>query len=294
MDKTIASSWQESLTQTYRELISQLVANAPQVVAAIALLLLGLMVSHLLRVASRRLISSLDVLFHRAARVDGTRQEKIKVSYAVFISRIVFWTTMVFFVAATAHMLGWQLFSSWMNSVISYLPNLITGVLIILTGFLLGNGARAGITSAAHTAGVERGEVLARLAQAVIFLTTVVIGIEQIGINVHFLSDTIVVALGVLLAGSALAFGLGAKTLIANIIGAQYLRRHCQLGERMRMDGVDGTVVEVTQTSIVLETESGRTVIPAKFFQEQVIDFSPGSEVPTRNEADSAQPGAQE
>ncbi len=274
MDKANSLDWQQSLAQTYEGFIGQLVAYAPRVAGAVALLIAGLIVSHLLRIASRKLVRGLDSLFQRAARVDGLHPEKLKVSYAVIISKIVFWTVMIFFVAATANMLGWQLLSSWMNSVIIYLPNLITGVLIILAGILLGSGARTGVVGVARSAGVEQGDMLARVVQVVIISTTVVIGIEQIGIDAHFLSDALVVVLGVLLAGGALAFGLGGKTLIANIIGAQYFRRHCSLGEQMQMGDVEGSVVEVTHTSIVLDTKSGRTVIPAKHFQEQISSFS--------------------
>lgn len=274
MDQASSLGWKESLAQTYAEFINQLVAYAPRVAGAVALLIAGFIVAHLLRILSKKLVRGLDSLFQRAARIDGARQEELKGSYAVIISKIVFWTVMIFFVAATANMLGWQLLSGWMNSVIVYLPNLITGVLIILAGFLLGSGARTGVVGVARSAGVEQGQMLARVVQVVILSTAIVIGIEQIGIDAHFLSDALVVILGVLLAGGALAFGIGSKTLIANIIGAQYFRKHCSVGEQLRMGDVEGSVVEVTQTCIVVETPSGRTVIPAKYFQEQVSSFS--------------------
>ena len=41
---------------------------------------------------------------------------------------------------------------------------------------------------------------------------------------------------------------------------------------------VEGSIVEVTQTSIVLDTEYGRSVIPAKLFQEQVSSFKSRTE----------------
>ena len=276
--------WQESSARTFEELTNRLLVFAPQLAGALALLVVGLIVSHLARVFTRRVVRGLDSLFQRAARVEGARQEKIKGSYAEIISRIVFWTVMIFFLAVAANMLDWQLFSGWMDRIIAYLPNLIAGVMIILAGFLLGSGARAGVMGAAHSAGVEQGDILGRVAQVVILFTTFVIGIEQIGINVHFLSDALVVALGVLLAGGTLAFGLGAKTLVANVIGAQYVRKHCRIGEQMHMGGVEGSVVDVTQTSIVIETEMGRTIIPAKLFQEQISSFFANSENSAKRE----------
>jgi len=92
-------------------------------------------------------------------------------------------------------------------------------------------------------------------------------------INLYFLTNTLIVVLGVLTAGAAIAFGLGAKTLIANIIGAQYIQKHCRISEQLQIGDVTGNITEVTQTSIVIETETGRAVIPAKCFQEQISRF---------------------
>lgn len=276
MNTDEALSWQESLARTFEALMDRWVVFAPQLVEVLALLLLGFGVAYLLRVLTRRLVRGLDFIFQRVAKSDSASRERLKGSYAEIISRIVFWTVLIFFSAVVANMLGWHLFSGWMDSLIAYLPRMITGVLIILAGFLLGSAARVGVAGAAHSAGVEQAEMLARVAQVVIFSTTFVIGIEQIGIHVQFLSDALIVVLGVLLAGGTLAFGLGAKTLVANVIGAQYVRKHCRVGEHLQMGEVEGSVVDVTQTSIVIETETGRTIIPAKFFQEQVSSFSAG------------------
>ncbi len=294
MNTDDALSWQESLARTFEALMDRWVVFAPQLLGVLVLLIVGFVIAYLLRVLTARLVRGLDSIFQRVAKSDSARRERIKGSFAEIISRIVFWTVLIFFSAVAANMLGWQLFSGWMDSLIAYLPRMITGVLIILAGFLFGGAARAGVAGAAHSAGVEQAEMLARLAQVVILFTTFVVGIEQIGIQVHFLSDALIVVSGVLLAGGALAFGLGAKNLVANVIGAQYVRKHCRIGEHLHMGNVEGNVVDVTGTTIVIETESGRTLIPAKLFQEQISSFSAG-EISTKDEGSGprAEPGAE-
>jgi len=266
-------NWQKSLIVTYEEFATQFITFAPHLIAAVALLVVGWFVAHGLRIVTKKLIGSFDALFNRVAKTDGVRQKKIKHSYAIIISRVVFWTVIIFFLSATSNILGWKMFSNWMSSVITYLPNLITGLVIILGGFLLGNVAKSGVISAAHSTEIEQSEILARIVQIIILFTTFVIGIEQIGINLYFLTNTLIVVLGVLTAGAAIAFGLGAKTLIANIIGAQYIQKHCRISEKLQIGDVTGNITEVTQTSIVIETETGRAVIPAKCFQEQISRF---------------------
>ena len=111
---------------------------------------------------------------------------------------------------------------------------------------------------------------MARSVQLVIIFSTIIIGVEQIGLNIGFLSNLIVATVAILLAGAALAFSLGARHLVANIIGAQYTRKYCHVGDRIRIGDTEGEIIELSQASIILETKNGRAVIPAKFFHEEV------------------------
>jgi len=261
--------WQSSLTETYAAFSQRVIEYFPQLIGAALLLLVGFTVAHLLRIASHKLTNSLDQLLQRTGKMDGAQQETLRRSYANVISKTVYWAVLLFFIAAAANLLGWQMFSEWMSSLLEYLPKLITGVLIILVGYLLSNGGKVAVRSAAEAAGAATGVLLGAVAQAIILFTALVIGVQNIGIDVTFLTTLMIVIVAMLLAGGVMAFGLGSKTLVANIIGAQHTRKHCKVGEHMSIGAVQGTISEVTQSVIVLDTEQGRVIVPAKFFLEQ-------------------------
>ena len=263
-----AFDWQASLNETYTAFSQRVVEHFPQLIGAALLLLLGLGVAHLLRLTSHKLTHSLDGLLNRG-RVEGVQRETIRRSYANIISKTVFWAVLLFFIAAAANLLGWKLFSDWVSNLLEYLPKLITGLLIILSGFLLSNGGKVAARSAAEAAGAASGVLLGAVAQAVILFTALVIGVQNIGIDVTFLTTLVIVVVAVVLAGGVLAFGLGSQTLVANIIGAQHTRKHCRVGEHMSIGAVQGTISEVSQSVIILDTENGRVVVPAKLFLEQ-------------------------
>jgi len=274
MDKTQIFDWQMSLASTYDEFLTQIIAFAPRLAGAFALLIVGWMIAYVLRLASSKLIHGLNTIFHDIPNTANAEQLKIKRSYAAIISNLVFWVVMIFFITAAAKLLEWKIVSNWLASLITYLPNLITGLLIILAGIFLSNATKSTVVNATNSANLTQANMLARVIQVVILFTALVIGIEQIGINVDFLTNILIVSIGMLFAGGALAFGLGAKNLIANIIGVQNLRKHCRIGEFMQIGAVEGFVIDVTQTFIVLDTEKGRSLIPAKLFQEQVSSFT--------------------
>ncbi len=269
--KTSVVSWYGTLTQAFDGVIKQLVAFIPQLISAAIVLIIGWLLAYILRISTRNLINGFDSFFQRLIKANGVQRERIQRSYAALISNVIFWAVMIVSIAIAGNLLGWRLFANWMDSIINYLPNVISGAFIVLTGFFLSVMAKASIISAAHSAQAKQGPFLARVVQATILFIAIVIGVEQIGIDVGFLTDALIVIIGVLLAGGALAFALGAKTLIANIIGAQYLRKHCRVGEVVRINNSEGCLVEITQTSMVLDTEHGRILIPAKYFQEQAV-----------------------
>ncbi len=284
------SNWQDSLAQTYQEFYTQIIAYSPQILGALLFLFIGWLAAHALRIAIKKLIGGLDTLFQRMFKSDHAAHERVKRSYSVIISGAVFWIVIIFSIAAAANMLGWDMFSNWLGNVITYLPNLITGLLIILAGFLLGNGAKSATFGAATAAGIEQVELVGRSVQVIIMFTALVIGVEQIGINIGFITNVSLVIIGVLSAGGALAFGLGAKDLIANVIGAQYTRKHCRIGEHMQIGTAQGVVIEVSQTSIVLDNGVARVVVPAKLFHEMSSTLSPDADnigLTTKTEQDS-------
>jgi RNase P/RNase MRP subunit p29 len=58
---------------------------------------------------------------------------------------------------------------------------------------------------------------------------------------------------------------------VSNLIGAHYLRQAFRLGQYVRVAGHEGHIVDVTATSLVLETDSGRVVLPGHIFHDEAI-----------------------
>jgi small-conductance mechanosensitive channel len=274
-DNSRAFEWGPAIDETFDGLSQQFIQYFPQLVGTAALLAVGWIVATTLALSAQKVVEGLDALFVRFSHADSGHRERIQHSYAMIINRLVFWVVMVFFFAVGANILGWDLFSGWLDRIVSYIPGLVTGLLIILGGILLSNLARAGIVTATQRAGLEQSMLMARAAQIVIIFSAVIIGVEQIGLNIGFLSTLSVVVVAILLAGAALAFSLGARDLVANVIGAQYTRKHCRVGDHLRIGAVEGEIVEVAQASIVVATGDGKAVIPARLIHEEVCYITP-------------------
>lgn len=267
-----AFDWQGALVETYQEFTRQAIDHIPQLLGALVLLFVGWAVAGLLRLLARKLIRGLDVLLLHAAQKRGLQHSPAR-SHARLGGDIVFWSVLLFFVTVSAKMLDWKIFSGVTSAILSYLPNVLTGLLIILAGFALSGVARLAVASTAESTGIAQAELLARIAQVTVVLAAMVIGVEQLGINVAFLTTTLIVVAGVLLGGAALAFGLGAKHFVANVIGVQTARKLYQLGQLIKVGEIEGYLLEITPTLVILDTKQGRAAVPAKLFHEQISEI---------------------
>ncbi|MFT7186366.1 MAG: hypothetical protein ACI84K_001764 [Pseudohongiellaceae bacterium] len=266
-----AFDWQKALVKTYQDVAQQFIEHIPHIFGAILLLAAGWLTATLLRILTRKIMRALDLVFEKAAHKKGI-YEPTQRSYANLAGDIVYWSVLIFFIAASGNMLELQIFSKLTSALLTYLPNVITGLMIILVGFALSGITRSSVASATMSAGIMHSDILARIAQVTVVLTAIVIGVEQLGINVAFISTTLVVAAGVLLSGAALAFGLGAKYFVANVISSQTTRKHYHIGQRIRFNDIEGFILDITSTMIIIDTPQGRATIPALLFQRTVCE----------------------
>ena len=78
------------------------------------------------------------------------------------------------------------------------------------------------------------------------------------------------ILLATMLSGLALAFGLGARNHVSNIIAANQLRTIYQVGDKIKVDEIEGRIIDMTVSRIMVETENGIADIPAKLIDEKI------------------------
>jgi len=242
---------------------ADVVGYLPTLLGAAILLLAGWIVARLLRAVTLRVGDHLNRLLDRAFR--GGRLVELRLSPRMLSasSEIIFWLTLFVFATISARAAGLTTFANWLDRVVENLPNLVAGLLVIVVGFFLGAVARDLSAATVPDTGVGQSLIVGKVAQVAVVVIALVIGLDQIGINVTFIVTIFAVAAGALLGGFAIAFGLGARAFVGNLIGARELKREIEPGQLLRLGDIEGEVVDITATMLVLATEGGRRRIPA-------------------------------
>lgn len=261
----------EPLIAATSRMIQGFIEYLPQLVGGLLLLLLGWLVAKVLRAVAVRFAGGMDrVLEFLKLSHGGSTHGAISASTAAIIGNVVFWVVFLFFLTAATSVFGLSMFSGWLDKLIAHLPNILAGVLIVAAGVVLANLARDAVAAAMKSAPPRQRELLARIVQVSILVLLIIVGIDQIGIDMTIVTAVIGIVLGGVLFGLALAFGLGFRTVASNLIATRYIRNDYQVGDTVRIGDTEGKIIEVSFTAIVLDTVQGRMIVPARMFAEQI------------------------
>jgi small-conductance mechanosensitive channel len=260
----------EALANLASTLGSRIADYLPNVVGAILLLIVGWALARILRALTIRAVLLLDKLFTQFGAAPTIERFRVGRASAV-LGTVVFWLVILSFIAGAAQVLGLEAFTDWLKRLIDYLPTLIAGVLIIAAGWVVSRFAADFILATATRLASRQRTILARIAQVLILVGAIMVGADQIGIRITFLAIFIAAIASAVVGGVALAVGFGARDYIANLIGAHHLRQAFSVGQTVRIGDMEGRVLEVTATVLILETGEGRVTLPGRVYNEQPI-----------------------
>lgn len=265
MDKF--SNWQEILVTNYEQFIFALKSYSPKLLEALALIIAALVLATLSRWLIRRLGQGADRIVQRFS--PGTRYFHLRWPVSRVLGGIVYWVIILFFITSAARSLGLPGITSWLERFIVYLPSVLFALFIIWVGFVLGTFSRERLSSVISENNLKYAGKIGNLARILIITLFIIIALGQIGIDVRVIEQLLVVITTAVALALALAFGLGAGSTVTNIIAIRNLRKHYQKGQRVRVEGMEGEILEIANISVILDTKAGRAMIPAKIFQEQ-------------------------
>lgn len=257
----------ESLDQAAMATLERLAAYLPQLLSAILLLLIGWLLARLLRYAAKRGVEILNSLIVRSTGKDRWYIGRS----ASLLGGIVYWVVLLFFVTAATQTLGLQTFTDWLSQLIAYLPTLAAGLLIVAAGYVLSGFVAELVKATATRLEMHQRDALARMAQGATLVMALLVGADQIGLKVTWIAIFASIVIATLIGGLALAVSLGSRGYVANLIGAHYLKQAMQIGQLVRVAGHEGHIIDITATSLVLDTDTGRVVLPGRVYNEEAI-----------------------
>ncbi len=192
----------------------------PQVLGALFILLIGYIVSIILRRITRLVLDKLNFDKALQSSPGGTHLNRIIERPSHFAGQVVFWFVWIGFISLAVSALNLPTLNAFVAAVYSYVPNVIAAILIFLAASAISAGA------AAFTHRVMGDSPTARVIKTVIPVVTLSIAgfmiLNQLRIATDIVNITYTAIMGSLALGLAIAFGFGGRDVAARILEQAY------------------------------------------------------------------------
>lgn len=259
-------NWIRSLVGPFEDVMARLSAILPRVLAGLLVLFMAFLVGWVLRVGVEKLLERGRKLLPGRALESGSDVERWVVR---LVGALVFWLVALVGAAVAVEVLGLSALTATLAGFARYLPRIIAAVLEVGAGIIAGNLAASWVFRTARVANIVYARAAANAVKSGIILVASVIALTQAGVDSTVLVVALGTFLGAFLGAVALAFGLGARTTVSNLISAHYLQRSYRVNQRIRIGEHEGRILEIRPTEVMLDTSEGVTLIPAKAFSEE-------------------------
>ena len=232
---------------------------APNIVAALLLLVVGYFIAKLIGAVVRKLLEKigLDKLTESSGIASAVQSTGFETSASAIFGKIVYWLIFLTFLISAADTLGLPRVSSTIDDFVLYLPKLIGALLVVIIGLFAAHLVRTAVETAATGMNLEYGRALGTLIHIIMVVVIVSLAIGQLEIETELLNQVVSIVLLAIAAAVALSLGMGTRSISSNIVAGLYARDLFQPGDKIVVGDVTGTVAEVSTTNTVLELDDG-------------------------------------
>ncbi len=247
----------------------------PKLVVAFVVLLVGWIAAWSLRALVRRLVARFSQRLAAKTTAIAWQQALADQEAGRVFSSSVYWLVLLIAVMVASEAVGLPVLTTYLAALAQYLPKVIAAIAVLFVGIIGGRLISDAAMATAFRLLPHQGRQLARLVRGSIVGAAILVAIRQLGVDVSLLTNIFSIALAAFLAGAAFAFGLGARSIIANILAMHYVNKSYNVGQRIRLGSDNGRIVRTTSTTVFVEHDEGELGIPGQqFFAERCLRVS--------------------
>ena len=251
--------WTQSLLAAMSSLWASVAAFIPRLFGALVVVLLGFVVAKLLDTLLSKVLAKLglDRLMAGTGLTKLLGRAGIRIPVSALIGKVVYWFVLLIFLVSAAESLGLERVSATLDMLALYVPKVFGAALILLAGVLLAQVLSGLVRGAAESVGLDYANGLARIAQGLVIIISISVAIGQLEVKTELLNYVIAIVLITFGLAVALAFGLGSRELVGQILAGIYVRELYEVGQRVRLADIEGQIEEIGTVKTLLLTDDG-------------------------------------
>lgn len=264
------NKFKDELTAQFELIFKGVVSTIPTILKFIAFLLIAwVLTKAILWIVKKILVkSNVDKWSEKLRETKIFGDTTINVVLTKVILGVLRWFLILSFVMAGAGIFGLTAVSDGIKSFFSYLPRLITALAIFAGGAYLATLIKNAISSLFKSLEINGGNLVGNIVFYLIVIFLSITALDHAGVDTSIIKSNLTLLIGSILLAFTIAFGLGARDAVSRLLYGYYSRKNINIGEKIKINDAEGTVVAIDNICLTINTENGRVVIPIK----EVVD----------------------
>ncbi|MCA9930544.1 MAG: mechanosensitive ion channel [Anaerolineales bacterium] len=263
----------ELVQNAVSEMIVGAVSYTPRLLTTLLILLLGWLIARVLGAVVKRLADRfhLQSLLARTGVQAGLERAEIKKSGADLLYMFVFWIIFLNFILIGLEHLGLDTAVEPLRNLIAFLPRLLAALATLTAGILLAQFLGRAAQAALSGMDVEFHAEVGQGVNILLIIMVVIVVLEQLGINATILTTVFTNVLTIVIGGLALAFGLGGRGVVRNVLAGYYAREQFGAGDIIMVNGEVGSLEGIGTLNAEIRVGDELLIVPNTRLTETAV-----------------------
>lgn len=260
------ASWKDLAFNSFGEMMQSFVQALPNILGAILILVVGWLFTKLIIFLLRKLLQVSKI----EKFSDIIKEKKLlgKVNFSFQITDVIIgfvkWFLYLIILVVASDAMNWDIVSTEVSKLLMYLPVLFSSLALFMIGLYIANFVKRVIQGLFDSLDLRGSKIISSLVFYIILIIVTVTSLNQAGIETELITNNLTLVLGAFLATFVIAFGLGSREIIADLLKTFYLRKTYEVGQKIKLNDISGEIESIENLSMTIKTERGKVVIPVK------------------------------
>ena len=207
------------LIEPVRESLHQIGAFLPRLFLAVLVLIVGWLAAKLVRFAIVRSLRALNfhVITEKAGIDHFLKQGGAEIDTVRVLGTLFYWLVILAALMVAFNSLDLAYVTDLIGRVVLFVPKVMIAVVILVFGAYFARFVASAIATYLTTIGVGEAGIVGRLALYSILVFVVMVALDQLGLG-DIIRQTVLIVIGAVALGLALAVGLGGRKRAAELI----------------------------------------------------------------------------
>lgn len=243
------TNWSGALMASVAGALAMFMSALPRILGFAVILIAGWFIASAIASVVAVLLRKVKFndLAQRSGFSDFVAKTGAETDSAGMIAMVTKWFIRLIVMIVAFDALGLPAVSEVLSSLLLWMPNLVVALVALVIGGLAANALSNVVRAAAAKGGLQRPDILGKVASVAVWAFAIVVAVNQLGIATNLVNILFMATVGAVALALGLAFGLGGRDTAGEIVRRWYSKGQEQ---RPRMEAAMRAAGDITEAGM--------------------------------------------